>query len=177
MKDPEAIRENLVSLESMVRHSLQELRKMVLNLRPSDLDMLGLVPAIRRYAEMHLEQIGMEVNIRSELASTVVDPQMQTVLFRVVQEAINNIARHSKASKADVRFWSQPDEIRVEVSDNGVGFDHEFMTSSEPSSGLGLLGMNERASLVDGQVKIVSEPGKGTKVLVGVPHSKGTVAL
>jgi two-component system sensor histidine kinase UhpB len=164
-------RQQLRSMQHVTQDALGELRKMVLALRPSALDDLGLVPAVRRYAQQYLESAGMTVTIDADGSSPALEPSIETMVFRVVQEAINNAARHSKASHVAIRFWQRQQEFYVEVEDNGVGFEPEAVSrSSKPSASLGLLGMHERANLVNGRVTIHSQPAHGTKVLVCVPN-------
>lgn len=167
-------REQLEALHQMTREALNELRKMAMALRPSALDDLGLVPAVRRYALQHLESQGITVSIEGGDVSLTNDPSIQTLLFRVVQEAINNVARHSKATAAKIRFWQEGDQVFGEVTDNGTGFDPDVIREAEsPSEGLGLMGMQERAGLAGGAVAITSTPGEGCRVLVRVPSKKG----
>ena len=167
-------RKRLDDLREMTRAALTELRKMAMALRPSALDDLGLVPAVRRYAMQHLESQGIRMKLEAGDIDHALDSAHQTVLFRIVQEAINNVARHSKATSASIRFWREGEEVCGEVSDNGVGFEPEQSLAKHASSaGLGLLGMQERAALVGGSVVITSRPGRGSKVVVRVPASKG----
>lgn len=167
--DPDAAQTQMADLRTMAQGALAELRKMVLDLRPSALDDLGLVPAVRRYALQHLEPLNIEVEIDSENMKENLTAPVQTLLFRVVQEAINNIARHSKASHVTISFWKEDDRLYVSVIDDGVGFDQVSGKKNPNSTSLGLIGMQERASLVDGSVTVISKLNKGPRVLVCIP--------
>jgi len=166
--------ERLESAGQMTREALEELRKMMLALRPSILDDLGPVPAVRRYALQYLEPLGIVVSIEAGELRRGVETPLEILLFRVVQEGINNIARHSQAQNATIRFWEAGEEVFVEVEDDGLGFQAGALMRSDGSAGgLGLLGMQERASLMGGHVTIQSQPGHGTRVLVRVPTKSG----
>ncbi len=169
----EGAAERLEATGQLAREALEELRKMILALRPSLLDDLGLVPAVRRYALQYLEPLGIAVNIEVDKMDKGIEPPLEILLFRVVQEAINNVARHSHAQNATIRFWEEGEEILVEIEDDGLGFQAGSPTRSDGSAGgLGLLGMQERGSLMGGHVAIRSEPGHGTHVLVRVPAKR-----
>ncbi|GEM_PF-531553 len=169
--------QQLDSLHQMSLDALGELRKMAMALRPSALDDLGLLPAVRRYALQHLQPQGIQVTIEGQEIDTSLTSATQTLLFRIVQEAINNVARHSKATTATIRFWQERDYVCGEVLDNGIGFDPRTKAApGSPSGGLGLQGMQERAALVGGVVDITSTPEEGTRVLVRVPSKKGVLA-
>jgi len=162
------------SLKSMTQTAMAELRKVALALRPSALDDLGLVPAVRRYALQYLDPLGIHVEVVGEGVDKVANPSIQTILFRITQEAINNVARHSKASNVKIRFWREDARIWGSVKDDGVGFDQDtWSKNSAASTSLGLLGMQERASLIGGHVNIVSVPQQGTTVTICVPDEIG----
>ncbi len=163
-------RERLVDLQQMTQQTLVELRKMVLDLRPSALDDLGLVPAVRRYALQHLEPLGVKLEIEAGGMEHHLEPPVQTLLFRIAQEAINNVARHSRAKHVEIRFWQDEGNTMVMVEDDGIGFDPTPPAkASTTSTTLGLAGMQERAGLLGGRVTISSIHGQGTRVLVRVP--------
>lgn len=168
----EVMRENLHGCLGLVNQALQELRKMIFDLRPTTLDDLGLVPALRRYAAQHLESGGItvEFNVTSMLDRE--EGFIETALFRILQEAINNVARHSKARHVFITLEHQNSHIRGVVEDDGEGFDMSNIRAGESDSmgrGLGLMGMQERASLVGGSVQVTSHPGQGTKITVEIP--------
>jgi len=138
-------------------------------LRPSLLDDLGLRSAIREYAE-RLEERGLSVRVHEIGAERRLPGEIETALYRVAQEALTNIARHSDASDVEVTVAFQEDHVIIEVIDDGKGFDPEVMTADDVSGrGLGLLGMRERIELCEGEIDIDSAPGEGTRVRAQVP--------
>ena len=96
-------------------------------------------------------------------------PEHETILFRVVQEALTNIQRHAQATQVTLNLTQDQSTVRLEMSDNGVGFDPKQSPRHEPGSGLGLPGMRERVALVNGRLEIDSTPGKGTRIVVELP--------
>lgn len=169
----EAPRGQILALQEMTRQALSGLRRMILALRPSALDDLGLVVAVRRYAWQQLEAVGISAEIKADNLDPI-EPPVQTLLFRIAQEAVNNVARHSRATHATLRFSQEEGRVCVVVEDDGIGFSpNAHAKASSSSSGLGILGMHERASLVGGEVTVTSEPGKGTRVLISVPNKVG----
>jgi two-component system sensor histidine kinase UhpB len=166
----EAIRSRLKSARQLAKGSLADLRKIVYGLRPTILDDLGLVPAIRWYARTNLEEAGISAQVQSEGEIEPLAPELKSTLFRIAQEAINNVVRHSQAKSARIALNRNDREIRLEIEDDGRGFD--VATAAEQalqSQRLGLLGIQERAELVGGKVKLDSIPGKGTRLQVNVP--------
>jgi signal transduction histidine kinase len=161
---PPEMQRDLVSLQNLASESLADLRRLTVALRPAALDDLGLVPAIRRYAELYLNDAGITFEIDAEGLGERLNPFLESVVYRVVQEAINNVARHSGATAADIHLQRSDDRLVARVSDNGRGFDP---ATREP--GVGLQGMDERALLVGGKITLWSAPGKGTTVTLMVP--------
>ncbi len=147
------------------------MRKLAVELRPATLDDLGLVAALDAYAESYGSRIPLEVHFSAESLddeSYRLPPQVELVLYRVVQEALTNVAKHADASTVEVQLARNGDEVLATIDDNGVGFDVvEVMRSRE--RGLGLFGMQERLALVHGQLSIESNPGTGTHILARVP--------
>jgi signal transduction histidine kinase len=144
------------------------------DLRPTLLDDLGLTPALRSYVQQYaLRYPGINVTLSADRPAHRLPPQYETTLFRVAQEALTNIARHAHATQATVTFEQRPNVVRLEVSDNGVGFSPEAERAGPyaPGSGLGLVGMRERVTLVGGRWSIHSAPGQGTRVVVELPLS------
>lgn len=165
-------RKNIEELRELATYTLGDLRRLTIALRPAALDDLGLVPAIRRYAELHLENAGVDFQVGEEGAGARLDPTLETVVYRVVQEAINNVSRHSGATHASVSLKSEYKAFVAIVKDDGQGFDPSSLTTSE--HGVGLQGMEERASLAGGRLTIDSHPGQGTTVRLEVPFTERT---
>jgi signal transduction histidine kinase len=150
---------------------LDELHRLIYELRPTLLDDLGLVAATRWLADNNLEAAGITVNFKTAGRVRRLPPQLETTLFRVVQEAVYNIAKHSQAKNTDISMHFIKSLIRVRVKDDGRGFDvEEAISSKDRPRGLGLLGMKERVELVNGTLSIQSRPGdSGTEINIEIP--------
>lgn len=155
----------------MVEGSLAETRKLIADLRPSVLDDLGLVPALRSYAQTHLHPVQCEVAMSTSGIPDSLPSTLETAVFRIVQEAINNIAKHAQATSTRVVLRLRDGVLQGEVSDNGRGFrlTARGKDSGAEASGLGLQGMQERAALLGGKLSIWSDEGKGTWVSFSIP--------
>ena len=135
---------------------------MVMALRPTALDDLGLIPAIRRYADYMVSPNSIDVTVESTLGERRLPSECEIAVFRIVQEALNNVVRHSGATSASVRVTRNQGTLTVEVEDDGRGLPETH--STDPMSGVGIEGMEERAELLGGQLRIESSPGRGTLV-------------
>ncbi|MDP2728769.1 MAG: GAF domain-containing protein, partial [Dehalococcoidia bacterium] len=167
-------KERLARTKAQAIHALVEMRQMILDLRPTALDDLGLVPAIRWYTEAHLQPLGIRSAVEAVGIKRRLPPEIETSLFRISQEAINNVAKHSKAKEASIRLEIGEEEVRCKVEDDGVGFDvGTYLSHKGTDQGLGLLGVRERVSLLGGSLAIESSPGKGTCVGVIIPIRGG----
>jgi signal transduction histidine kinase len=150
--------------------ALTEMRQMILDLRPSALDDLGLVAAVQWYAKMRLEQSGTRMRLKVDGSQRRLPAAVETALFRIAQEAINNVAKHARASNVSIRLEFTKASVTVVVKDDGQGFDIKVVAESkDKTQGLGLLGMRERAALLGGRATIESRPGRGTRVAVEIP--------
>lgn len=139
-------------------------------LRPRMLDQLGLVAAVRLYAKSRLGDLDMDVQITETGGPRRLDSVVETELFRIVQEGINNIARHAAARHVQIAFDFQPAAVEIRVSDDGVGFDPEQINSTpDPRGGLGLISIGERVSILGGEFTVSSRPGRGTAIHLRVP--------
>lgn len=150
-------------------------RRLIAALRPGVLDKLGLAPALKWVSDQTLHPLDMAVNIENNLQERL-PGEIETILFRIAQEAINNVARHSQAGCLSIRLGCERGQVTMSLSDDGQGFD-PTATSSEPdhSQELGLAGMQERASLAGGRVMVDSSPGQGTIVRVVIPLATAEV--
>ena len=150
---------------------LDEINKLIYELRPTLLDDLGLVAATRWLADNHLGGAGVTVDFKSVGRERRLPPQVETALFRVIQEAISNIARHAHAKNASIRLHFKRSVVSVNVRDDGSGFDvKEAVGSKDRPRGLGLVGMKERVGLVNGTLNIRSYPGGGgTEIDIEIP--------
>lgn len=174
MKGVSAVRKRVDGMRELIQHTLDGVHKLIFDLRPSILDHLGLVPAIRRLAKSRLEAKGVRVWIEGNGLTERLSPEMETALFRVLQEAMTNIARHSAARNVWIACWIEDTCVHLEVKDDGVGFDLIDLTiSPESLRGLGLLGMQERLEVIGGNMQILSTPGSGTIIDISVPRMAG----
>jgi signal transduction histidine kinase len=164
-RDPEVARQRLERAASLARQSIDLIRQLVVDLRPAALDDLGLVPALRAFAETRLGEKGVELQMEVSNMKDRLSPPVETCLFRVVQEAVTNIIRHSNAKTARIHLGRRDGVVSLSVEDDGQGFDvAEVRASPRSDRALGLAGMEERVSLVGGELTIESAPGKGTIV-------------
>lgn len=158
----------------LVRHGLSQVKLLIHDLRPSMLDDFGLVPALRWYVQSHLEGAGLDIETDLPKANRRLPSEVETALYRIAQESLGNIARHSKATRALLSLEIQSGYAAMLVSDNGVGFDPAaVILDREGRYGVGLLSIRERAELLGGTASITSAPGKGTQVHVVIPLSAG----
>ena len=149
---------------------LDQIHKLIYQLRPTIIDDLGLAAAIRWLAESNLEVAGIKANLKVIGREIRLTSELEITLFRVIQEAVNNIARHAHAKSVNMSLHFKKRAVRLRVSDNGCGFDvNEAITSKDRPRGLGLLGMKERIGLVNGIMNIRSRPGDGTEIDIEIP--------
>jgi two-component system sensor histidine kinase UhpB len=149
---------------------LENLRKVIWDLRPSILDDLGLLSAIRWFARTNLEAVGVRVEFLGTAEIMRLPAHLETMLFRVSQEAVSNIIRHAGAHQVSIQLWSENRNIWLEIKDDGHGFDLEKTVGGAVyRKQLGLLGIQERVSLVGGEMEVTSVQGAGTCLRVRVP--------
>jgi signal transduction histidine kinase len=155
---------------TMTQQIMVDLRRIIAALRPGVLDQLGLVPALRWVANQMMLPLGVEVSIdQSELPERFPE-DIETTLFRIAQEAMVNVARHSQAKHLSIRLANSSSKVVMILSDDGQGFDPTSVSMAlEHGRGWGLIGMQERASLAGGQLTVESIPGEGTTVRVELP--------
>ncbi len=171
--DQNDLRVKLVTTRHLASQALSELRKIIYGLRPTVLDDLGLVPAIRWYARSTLEEIGIRVDVIGSEDFGPIDAEVKTTLFRIVQEAINNIVKHSAAKTATITLEKNKRHYILCVHDDGLGFDVD--RSSEQAIRMqqwGLLGIRERAELIGAVTHVKSQKDQGTTIEVKVPVPK-----
>ncbi|HSK10603.1 MAG TPA: ATP-binding protein, partial [Vicinamibacterales bacterium] len=163
-------RERLVEARTLTVRTLEELHRLIFDLRPSVLDDLGLLSAIRWYAERHLEPRGIAVQFEASGFERRLRPELETALFRVAQEAITNVAKHAEADTVLIQCLERDDRAVIEIEDDGKGFaPGSLPPPAARERGLGLMGMRERVELFGGTIEIDSAPGQGTRVAVSVP--------
>ncbi|HKQ61014.1 MAG TPA: ATP-binding protein, partial [Candidatus Polarisedimenticolaceae bacterium] len=157
-------------LRALAARCLDELRRLIHDLRPAVLDDLGLVPALRWYAERRLAAAGMTVRFEVGPLPERLPPALETALFRAVQELLNNVGRHAGAERVLVQVAAEGGRLVLEVEDDGAGFDPAAVRPArDEQRGLGLLGVHERVELFGGTLRVESAPGEGTRVVLEVP--------
>ncbi|RJQ42520.1 MAG: sensor histidine kinase [Gaiellales bacterium] len=164
------IRERLHNIKDLAHTTLGEVHTMAVRLRPSVLDDLGLSAAIRSYIKEFTRNTRIFVDLRMKSMSGRLPSRLETVLYRVVQEALTNVARHSGAKGCRVSLERDKSTVKGTITDDGCGFSpEEVLQSDEGARGLGLHGMQERVELVDGSLAFESGPGIGTTIRLEVP--------
>jgi signal transduction histidine kinase len=163
--DDGARRRAVDDVRELVRSTLQDVRQLAVELRPTALDDFGLVPALRRLTSTFGESTGIVVDLEAALPDERLPSELETALYRIVQEALTNIVKHARASHVSIVLTRKPSSVAAVVEDDGVGFD----PAAPRADGLGLVGMRERVALLGGRVAIESTPGRGTTAIVEVP--------
>jgi signal transduction histidine kinase len=156
--------------QAMATRSLDELHRIIYDLRPSILDDLGLLPAIRWMAQRNLEPSGTKVLCEFEEPLARLPFEVEIAVYRAVQEAVNNVVRHAQAEHVLIEVAVTRGVLEIDIEDDGVGFDVLEVGGPEAGGrGLGILGMHERMELIGGSSKVTSSPGGGTRVSLRVP--------
>ncbi len=173
-RNPAACADTLHELQALTADSLKELQRLMTDLRPSHLDDLGLPAALRWYAGRIEERYPLRIFVETVGQERTVDEAAKIAIFRIIQEAVNNVLKHSEAKNVHILMEFTARGMRAAVRDDGCGFDVDkiraIQSSSRPS--LGLAGMQERAALLDGEVGIQSRPGQGTLVEAFIPYHR-----
>lgn len=161
-------RESLMQVRDLLTDTLWEIRKIIADLRPTDLDDLGLVPALSRYVRSRFNEANIAFEIHTRRSPERLPAEVETALFRIAQEAVNNVVRHAQATHAVVTLDQQEDLVELRVEDDGIGINGHGDGRNWHSS-FGLLGMKERAALLNGEFSISRRDGGGTIVQASVP--------
>jgi signal transduction histidine kinase len=161
--------QNIARTQRLVEHSVSIVHRFARELRPTVLDDLGLIPALHTFLKGFRKQTGMQVSLAAFAEVEQLTGERRTVLFRVAQEALNNVSRHAHASRVDVKIRKLDDAVCMTVKDNGRGFMVEDTLHSKKNKRLGLLGMRERLDMVGGKFSVMSALHKGTTVLAQIP--------
>jgi two-component system sensor histidine kinase DegS len=167
--NPGAVKEELTNLQQLVRQSLQDVRKIIFDLRPMVLDDLGLVPALNRYIEDYKKQYKINAELVFFGKQERLPPATEIALFRVVQEALNNVHKHARAGHVLVKMEQLSDKVTIRIKDDGRGFDPESIEQSKNRECYGLINMRERVQILKGEFKINSSPGMGTVITLTIP--------
>ncbi|HEX9101371.1 MAG TPA: GAF domain-containing sensor histidine kinase, partial [Polyangia bacterium] len=174
--DPPAAQRRLDSLKEMSASAVADLRQMIADLRPALLDDLGLAAALREMARQVEAHHGLAVEVQINGARRRLRPEAETVLYRIAQEALNNTVRHARAAHACLTLDFGPDAVILTAADDGAGFaPAALMSATGKRRAWGLLGMQERAQLVNGTLDVQAAPGEGTRLTARVPYETITI--
>ncbi len=165
--EPSQVLGTLRRLEALTASSLQELQHIISDLRPSHLDDLGLLPTLRWYTNELMTRADLEIEIKITGEEKVICPEYATSIFRILQEALTNIVKHANATQVQITFTFESEEIRIAVEDDGRGFDTNLYRKKRS---WGLIGMQERATLLNGHFSLYSTPGEGTILEIIIPY-------
>jgi PAS domain S-box-containing protein len=164
---PEAVLKKVADMEKTLHTVSENLHNVAMALRPASLDHLGLIPALRQHLNMVRERYKLKIDFKVEETQERLPANVETELYRIVQEALTNVVRHAHASEVQVTLTTLDHKLTITIEDNGEGFDPEKV----PHAGhLGLFGMSERAEMIGGQLVINSKPGSGTTLMVQVDY-------
>ncbi len=167
---PEQQRRMLQDIRQRIGVTLQGIRRFSQDLRPSIIDDLGLMPAVKWLVKQKSEESGIDILLKITGKEQRLLPEMELILFRIIQEGLNNVSKHALASEAEVWVEFEDSSVNASIVDNGQGFElPQTVGDLSPSGKLGLVGMQERVTLLNGSLTIKSKPGKGTEVRVSVP--------
>jgi PAS domain S-box-containing protein len=166
---PRVFGRSITRTQKLVEQSVNLVHRFALDLRPRVLDDLGLIPALHALMKCFKRETGIHASLSAFAAVDRVNGDKRIVLYRVAQEALNNVARHAQASRAEVRVQKLDSAICIRIRDNGRGFRTGGLLHVKRSNRLGLLGMSERVEMVGGEFTIKSAPGKGTTVIARIP--------
>ena len=160
----------MAETSSLADRTLEQVRELSLDLRPSMLDDLGLVPTLRWYVNRYAKRLNIEVEFEVIGLEERLSAEVETVLYRAVQEALTNAARHAQASRVRIQLERKESTVAAFIEDDGQGFDREGVAGHEASErGVGLLGMRERVASLEGRLRVQSRPGQGTRLSLEIP--------
>jgi signal transduction histidine kinase len=164
-REPEETGRALADLRELVVATLQDVRRLAVQLRPAALDDFGLVPALERLTQTFSEASGVRVDLEARIGETRLPPDVETTLYRLVQEALTNVVKHAGAASVSILLVRRDGMVTLVIEDDGRGFD----AAEARGDGLGLVGMRERVALHDGRFTLESTPDGGTTLAVDVP--------
>lgn len=167
VKEPDRVKSELTRLKGLARESLQDIRKIIFDLRPVALNEKGLVGVLSHFLADFKERYGVRVDFYAFGQERRFNPSYEVGLFRIIQEALNNVVKHAQASSVVVKLEFLPGQVVALIKDNGKGFEPEAVASE--GGHYGLMIMRERAQLMNGEIQISSSPGQGTDVTITIP--------
>ncbi|GMK49188.1 sensor histidine kinase [Paenibacillus glycanilyticus] len=169
-KEFQMVQDELLDLKGQVRSGLEEIRKIIFNLRPMALDDLGLVPALRKFAHDFEDKTKIRTIFELNGKEVRMPSAMEAGVFRLVQEAFTNAQKHARASFVTLEVAFTTETVTITIVDNGIGFHSEQAEAhAQNNSSFGLIGMRERVDLLEGRMEIDSKLGQGTKIIINIP--------
>ncbi|KHL93728.1 histidine kinase [Paenibacillus sp. IHB B 3415] len=163
------VQAEVIDLKGQVRYSLEEMRKVIFNLRPMALDDLGLIPTLRKYVHDYEEKTKIRTSFETRGKEHRLSSAMEAAVYRLVQEALSNAAKHAYPSYVLVEITYQAQLIKIVVKDNGLGFNVKKISEQANRESFGLVGMRERVELLEGRVEIQSAENQGTTIIIHIP--------
>ena len=168
-KLPEAeAKEQIGMAQSLVKDLIQHVRQISLDLRPTILDDMGLLPALLWHFKRYTQQSSIQVNFHHEHIEQRFATTLETSIYRIIQEALNNVVKYASVQSVNVNIWTNATNINLQIMDQGIGFDPGILLDPKKKSS-GISGMRERANLLGGTLEIESSPGSGTTISVSIP--------
>lgn len=164
---PKSADKTIREIQTVIDDMMSRVKDLCLELRPSTLDDLGLLPTLLRHFQTYRTQTNVSVHFKQKGLENRFDPAIETAVFRIVQEGLTNVARHAQIGEAEVRIVATKTRIRIQIDDSGKGFVHEEVYAR--SNAAGIVGMKERAALAGGRLSVESVPGVGTRVIAVLP--------
>lgn len=169
-KNDSGIEQELESLRKMMADIIKESRQIIFNLRPSTLDDLGLIPTLEHYLKKFETETGIKTSISAERSDRQISAPVETALYRIVQESLNNVKKHAGATAVKVQFKTNHEKLSLIISDNGKGFNADALpNASLDGESVGILGIKERVALLGGELQIEAVEGQGCKVTIAIP--------
>ncbi|NQX47184.1 ATP-binding protein [Paenibacillus tritici] len=163
------VQAEVIDLKGQVRYSLEEMRKVIFNLRPMALDDLGLIPTLRKYVHDYEEKTKIRTSFETRGKEHRLSSAMEAAVYRLVQEALSNAAKHAYPSYVLVEITYQAQLIKIVVKDNGLGFNVKKISEQANRESFGLVGMRERVELLEGRMEIQSAENQGTTIVIHIP--------
>jgi len=171
MTDTAGLQDRISNTQRLVEHSVDIVHRFARELRPAVLDDLGLIPALHTFLKGFQEETGIRVSLSASAAVEQLGGDQRTILFRIAQEALTNVARHAEANEVEVKIQKMDGAICLQIQDDGKGFPAERVIHRKKQKRLGLLGMRERVEMIHGTFSITSTPNQGTLITVRIPFS------
>jgi Signal transduction histidine kinase len=164
------VQDEVRNIKNMVRSGLEEVRRIIFNLRPMALDDLGLVPTLRKFVQDFEDRTKISTRFEAIGKEQRMQPALEIAVYRFVQEAFTNVLKHAQATRIDMNLVVHNGMMKIRISDNGIGFDTSKIQEKMATEGhFGIIGMRERVEMLDGEFQIDSIPGEGTRITLNIP--------